>query len=108
MEFFEDFLRYFAPGLYEQVDLKAGIDFLEQALTALFPREKGGNKYTDKLAKMNTYKILEQGEPSLLTSDNPFALAILAGLMEYGEQNGGGAAHQSFRLRLTGQPRLYG
>lgn len=56
---------------------------------------------------MNTYKILEQGEPSLLTSDNPFALAILAGLMEYGEQNGGGAAHQSFRLRLTGQPRFY-
>lgn len=153
-EFFEEFLLFFAPDVYEVVDFSKGYEFLEQELRTLFPDAEAEKKYTDKLAKLylksgeekwilahievqgsrdpdfsermfryfyrvydkydrkifalalfsdkspsykpdtyhyeffttaltytyRTYKILEQNEEELVCSDNPFSMAVLAGL----------------------------
>ncbi|GEN36029.1 MULTISPECIES: hypothetical protein [Aneurinibacillus] len=153
-EFFEEFLHFFAPDLYEAVDFNKGYEFLEQELRTLFPDSEAEKKYTDKLAKLylksgeekwilthievqgsrdldfaermfryfyrvydkydrkifalalfsdespsykpdtykyeffdttltytyRSYKIVEQNEEELTRSENPFSMAVLAGL----------------------------
>lgn len=153
-EFFEEFVLFFAPNLYEEIDFTKGYDFLEQELSQLYHDADTEKKYMDKLAKVYlkngkdkwilvhievqgnkkqnftkrmfqyfyrasdkynkqifaiaiftdhnknykpnkfeykfhqtkltyeylTYKILEQDEKELAKSNNPFSMAILAGL----------------------------
>jgi len=153
-DFFQDFIMFFAPDLYPQVDFAKGYEFLEQELRKLFEDAATGKKYTDKLAKIylkngaekwilihieiqgsseqdfaermfqyfyrvydrylqeiftialltddqknyrpnqfkysfldtklsykyRIYKVLKQSEKKLQQSDNPFSMAILAGL----------------------------
>ncbi len=149
----EDFLAFFFPDLYPQIDFTRGIDFLEQEYNKLFPDNESEDRKLDKLIKLflkdgseqwilihieiqgykdenysermfiyfyqifdkfnkkiialsiftddikkfhpksfdydyhetslhykyRTYKIMDQNEEELKKSDNPFAMAILAG-----------------------------
>lgn len=153
-ELFEEFLLFFSPDLYEQVDFTFPPQFLEQELHTIIPDSESNNRTSDKLVRVqlkngedqwvlvhievqggkpnefpkrmfqyfyrtfdyfdrsiyalalftddkakynlnefkynfygtklyyhyNTYRIANQSENELLQSNNPFALAILAGL----------------------------
>lgn len=153
-DLFEEFLLFFSPDLYEQVDFTSPPQFLEQELQTIVPDSESNNRVADKLVKRklkngkeqwvyvhievqgdykwmfpkrmfqsfyrimdmydqkiyalafftgetskynsnefhyeffgteltyhyNTYRIASQSESTLLNSQNPFALAILAGL----------------------------
>ncbi|WP_062105143.1 RpnC/YadD family protein [Bacillus niameyensis] len=153
-ELFEDFLLFFAPDLYEEIDFSNPPEFLEQELKTIFPEADSNDRVADKLVRVqlnggekqlvyihieiqggykkifpkrmfqsfyrildyydqkvyalalqtgerakynqdrfhyeffgteltyryNSYEIAIQDESTLLQSDNPFALAILAGL----------------------------
>jgi len=155
-DLFEDFLLFFAPDLFAEVDFEQGYRFLDKELSQIFPGQ-GGKKILDKLIEVGlkngkekwilvhveiqgyyeeefsermfkyfyrvydkfqkkifalaifsdsykgfkpnkfkysfydtkliyqyrTYKILEHSEMELLKRDNPFALAVLAGLQDY-------------------------
>jgi hypothetical protein len=153
-ELFEEFLLFFSPKLYEEIDFTSQPEFLEQELHTIVPDSKSNHRYADKLVKLklkngqeqwvfvhievqggykknfskrmfqyfyrvmdlydrhifalaiftsdvstnkmtsfhydffgtyldyqyNTYRIASQSETELLQSNNPFALAVLAGL----------------------------
>ena len=49
---FEDFLAFFLPDLYPQVDLTKGYTFLDKEFQKLFPSSKKGQRYVDKLVKI--------------------------------------------------------
>lgn len=153
-EMFDEFLLFFAPPLFEQVDFSVPPQFLDQELQTIFPDSMNSRRIADKLVKLrlkngcsqwvyihvevqgtydknfalrmfqsfyrildkynekiyalaiftddsskfnpvqfryeffgteltyryNTYYIASQSETSLLQLNNPFALAVLAGL----------------------------
>jgi predicted transposase/invertase (TIGR01784 family) len=153
-DLFEEFLLFFSPELYEQVDFTSPPEFLEQELQTIIPESESNHRIADKLVKLqlkngeeqwvyvhievqgdykkifpkrmfqsfyrimdlfdekihalalftgesskynlnefhyqffgtelsyhyNTYHISSQPETPLLRSQNPFALAVLAGL----------------------------
>lgn len=54
---------------------------------------------TELIYKFNTYKLIEQDETSLIASDNPFALAVLAGIYMINSKNDVNQRYQ-FKRRL--------
>ncbi len=50
---FEEFLLFFAPHFYEQVDFRQKPQFLEQELHKLFPKSKNKKRNSDKLVKLH-------------------------------------------------------
>ncbi|OIJ22398.1 hypothetical protein BKP45_07110 [Anaerobacillus alkalidiazotrophicus] len=57
-DFFEEFLLFFAPDLFEQVDRRRGFEFLEQELRKLYHESETNKKIMDKLVKV----YLKNGE----------------------------------------------
>ncbi|HBY20211.1 MAG TPA: hypothetical protein DEG71_04250, partial [Clostridiales bacterium] len=51
-DLFDEFLEYFMPELYEQIDFTKGYIFLEQELKKLFRESKNKKRITDKLVKV--------------------------------------------------------
>lgn len=172
-ELFEEFLLFFAPELYEQVDFGTPPQFLEQELLKIIPDSDSNQRVADKLVKLllksgqeqwvyvhieiqgdnkpifpkrmfqsfyrimdlydqqiypltlftdkvpiyklekyqydffgtkltyqyNTYHITSQSESDLLQSNNPFALAVLAGLYHIKSKKNKGTAFQ-YKLKL--------
>lgn len=173
-ELFEEFLLFFAPDLYEQVDFATPPQSLEQELHKIIPDSVSNNRVADKLVKIllksgqeqwvyvhieiqgdnkpifpkrmfqsfyrvmdlydqhiyalalfttdkvpisklgqyrykffgtnltykyNTYHIASQSETDLLQSNNPFALAVLAGLYLINSKKDKGTAFQ-YKLKL--------
>ncbi len=172
-ELFEEFLLFFAPDLYEQVNFETPPQFLEQELLMIIPDSDSNKRVADKLIKLllksgeeqwvyvhievqgnndpifpkrmfqsfyrimdlydqriyalalftdnvpisklekyqyefhgtkltyiyNTYHIASQSETALLQSNNPFALAILAGLYLIKSKKRNGTAFQ-YKLKL--------
>ncbi len=49
----EDFMAFFFPDLYPQIDFKKGVDFLDQELLKLFPESESKKRYVDKLIKFH-------------------------------------------------------
>ncbi|HNI43278.1 MAG TPA: hypothetical protein PK230_01200 [Chitinophagales bacterium] len=61
--FVEEFIQYFLPDLYEDVDFSVAPEFLEQELHKLFAdEERKGKKISDKLIKVR----LKNGEDSFV------------------------------------------
>ena len=61
--FVEEFIQYFLPDLYEDVDFSVAPEFLEQELHKLFAdEERKGKKISDKLIKVR----LKNGEDSFI------------------------------------------
>ncbi len=57
-ELFEDFLQFFIPELYEEVDFTHDVEFLDKELFQEVVDEKKGRRYVDRLAKVQ----LKSGE----------------------------------------------
>ncbi len=49
----EDFMAFFFPDLYPQIDFQKGVDFLDQELLKLFPESESKKRYVDKLIKFH-------------------------------------------------------
>ncbi len=51
-ELFEDFVAFFMPDLYKDIDFDRGYEFLDKEFAALFPDTDGTKRFADKLAKV--------------------------------------------------------
>jgi hypothetical protein len=61
-DLFEEFLLFFSPDLYEQVDFTSPPQFLEQELQTILPESESNNRVADKLVKLH----LKNGEEQLV------------------------------------------
>ena len=61
-EFFEDFLIFFAPDLYQKVDLDQGFEFEDKEFNRLFPKSQSKDGPVDKLIKVK----LKNGNDKLI------------------------------------------
>ena len=52
-ELFKEFMQFFAPDLYPEIDFKMNTDFLQQELHQQIINQKKGTKYTDQIVKVN-------------------------------------------------------
>ena len=59
-ELFEEFLLFFSPELYEEIDFTSQPEFLEQELHTIIPDSKSNHRYADKLVKLKLKTGLEQ------------------------------------------------
>lgn len=57
-DLFEEFLLFFSPELYEQVDFSSTPQFLEQELQHIIPSSMSNDRIADKLVKLQ----LKNGE----------------------------------------------
>ncbi|MFH0924672.1 MAG: hypothetical protein V1872_03420 [bacterium] len=51
-DLFQDFVMFFMPDLYTDVDFNKGYEFLDKELAILFPESEEGQRYVDKLTKV--------------------------------------------------------
>lgn len=51
-ELFEDFISFFMPDLYPEIDFDKGVEFLDKEFETLFPKSKETKRYVDKLIKV--------------------------------------------------------
>ena len=61
-DFLEDFILFFAPDLYQQIDFSQKHEFKEKEFNRLFPRAKSRKSRVDKLIKLH----LNNGQPQYL------------------------------------------
>jgi predicted transposase/invertase (TIGR01784 family) len=59
-DLFEEFLLFFSPNLYEQVDFTSPPIFLEQELQTILPESAGNKRVADKLVKLQLKNGKEQ------------------------------------------------
>lgn len=59
-ELFEEFLLFFAPALYENIDFNTPPEFLEQELHTIIPESSSKKRYADKLVKLRLKNGKEQ------------------------------------------------
>lgn len=59
-ELFEEFLLFFSPDLYEQVDFTSPPQFLEQELQTILVDSESNNRIADKLVKLQMKSGKEQ------------------------------------------------
>ena len=52
-ELFREFMQYFAPDLYPEIDFEKGATFINPELHQLFIENKKGRKYADKLVQVS-------------------------------------------------------
>lgn len=57
-ELFQEFMAFFAPDLYPEIDFEQGVDFKNLELFQLVMKSKKGTKYSDKIVKVQ----LKNGE----------------------------------------------
>jgi predicted transposase/invertase (TIGR01784 family) len=59
-DLFEEFLLFFSPDLYEQVDFTSPSQFLEKELQTILPESESNNRVADKLVKLHLKNGKEQ------------------------------------------------
>ncbi|MFD1413705.1 Rpn family recombination-promoting nuclease/putative transposase [Oceanobacillus jeddahense] len=52
-ELFQEFMVFFAPDLYPEIDFKQGVDFKNLELFQFVMKFKKGTKYSDKIVKVH-------------------------------------------------------
>jgi hypothetical protein len=59
-KYFKEFLAFFFPDAYSDIDFSKGYEFLDKELNKIFKRSKQKKRYVDKLVKVSLKDGLEQ------------------------------------------------
>ncbi len=51
-EYFPQFMSFFAPQAYQEIDWDKGYEFLDKEFQKIFPQSTTGRRYVDKLVKV--------------------------------------------------------
>jgi hypothetical protein len=74
--YFPQFMAFFFPEAYSQIDWERGFDFLDAELQQITLEADTGKRIVDKLVKV----YLKNGKEELEASNNPFAMVVQAHL----------------------------